>query len=71
MRSIALTVIAEPAADPFTIAREAVELSRRLDVKVWLRISESYSFDVDAQYASESDVNSIANTIIHHRNTIV
>ena len=67
MRAIRLAVYADPTADAYTITRDALALARRLEVGVWLRIDEGYSFDVDPEYTDEGAAMRMAESIINHR----
>ena len=66
MRAIRLAVYADPTADAYTITRDALELARRLEVGVWLRIDAGYSFNVDPEH-TEGEAMRMADSIINHR----
>lgn len=51
-------------SDPWTVAREAIELSGRIGVSIMVRVTSADSVEVDPK-SSESHV---ANSIIYARN---
>ena len=50
-------------SDPYTVAREAVDLSKRLAVTLSLQVTPSYSLKVDA----DSDERALASDIMNGR----
>ena len=50
-------------SDPWTVAREAIELSQRLGIDVMLRVTPSYSIEVDG----DADAVKLQSSIFHGR----
>ena len=65
-RSLRVPVYAEPTADPYMVARETIELSKRIGTVILLQVTPYFSVEVDGEYPqSETD---LATSIMSGRN---
>lgn len=67
MHSVMLTLVADQQVrHGYTFARDAYDIAKRLNVRVWLRISDTYSIDIYPDRHFDGDVHRWGQSIDNH-----